>query len=131
MLVFALDGKSALPPLVDHTEAPVPPPAIEVQATAAEMTEGSRLYAQYCSRCHNPTLNLVKSGAIPDLRRANAATHATFEMIVRGGARRAFGMPSFANDISPDQARLIQAYVLDQARQASGGSKPLERGVGH
>jgi hypothetical protein len=69
-------------------------------------------------------LNAVKSGAIPDLRRTNAATHAMFEQIVRGGSRRTLGMPSFANDISAEQARWIQAFILDQARQAAAASKP-------
>ena len=124
LLVFALDGKAALPPRADHAEVPIPPPAAEVKVTAAEITEGGGLYSLYCSRCHNPALNLVKSGAIPDLRRSNAATHATFELIVRGGARRVLGMPSFANDISAEQARLIQAYILDEARQAAAVSKP-------
>ena len=125
LLVFALDGKAALPPPVERVEQPIPPPALAVKATAAEIKEGGGLYATYCRRCHNPDQNLVKSGAIPDLRRSNAATHATFEVIVRGGARKALGMPSFDKDISSDQARLIQAYVLDQARQLSGASKLL------
>ena len=125
LLVFALDGKAALPPPVERVEQPIPPPALAVKATAAEIKEGGGLYATYCRRCHNPDQNLVKSGAIPDLRRSNAATHATFEVIVRGGARKALGMPAFDKDISSDQARLIQAYVLDQARQLSGASKLL------
>ena len=117
LLVFALDGTAALPPPPARAEQPIPPPAFAVKATPAEIKEGGGLYAIYCRRCHNPDQNLVKSGAIPDLRRSNAATHATFESIVRGGARKALGMPSFDKDISSDQARLIQAYVLDLARQ--------------
>ena len=119
LLVFALDGTATLGPRFSGAKPPIPPPAAEVKATPAEIKEGGALYRTYCSRCHNPAYNLVKSGAIPDLRRASAATHATFEMIVRGGARRVLGMPSFANDITTDQARQIQAYVLDQARQAT------------
>ena len=122
LLVFALDGKAVLPPPVVGVESPIPPPAIAVKTTPAEIREGGALYWQYCVRCHSPDRNAVKSGAIPDLRRTTAATHATFETIVRGGARRTLGMPSFARDITSDQARLIQAYVLDQARQASAGS---------
>ena len=118
LLVFALDGKATLPSVVRDT-SPIPPPALEVNATTAEIKEGGALYRTYCARCHNPEQNLVKSGAIPDLRRTNAATHATFEAIVRGGARRPLGMPSFSSDISSDQAKLIQAFVLDLARQAN------------
>jgi mono/diheme cytochrome c family protein len=61
----------------------------------------------------------VKGGAVPDLRRTTAATHATIESIVLGGARKSLGMPSFAKDLTSSQVRLIQAYVLDQARRAS------------
>ena len=123
LLVFALDGRATLPNVVRDT-SPIPPPALEVRATAAELKEGAGLYRTYCGRCHNPEQNLVKSGAVPDLRRTNAATHATFEAIVRGGARRSLGMPSFERDISSGQAKLIQAYVLDLARQASSARTP-------
>jgi outer membrane protein assembly factor BamB len=116
LLVFAIDGKATLPPNPVRPPAPIPSPTFAVKATAAETTEGGGLWFQYCRRCHNPDFNFVKSGAIPDLRRSSAATHATFEQIVRGGARRTLGMPSFAKDLSSDQVRMIQAYVLDQAR---------------
>ncbi len=129
LLVFALDAKAALPARTASVAVPIPPPAFEMKATTAEIAEGGGLYFQYCNRCHSPDRNGVKSGAIPDLRRANVATHATFEMIVLGGARRSLGMPSFAKDMNSGQVRMIQAYVLDQARKASGVSKPPE--VGH
>ena len=119
LLVFALDGKAALPPNPIKVASPIPPSTFAVKATPAEITEGGGLFFQYCRRCHNPDFNFVKSGSIPDLRRANQATHATFEQIVRGGARRTLGMPSFAKDISSDQVRMIHAYVLDQAKKAS------------
>lgn len=124
LLVFALNGKDTLPAFDVRADTAIPPPAAAVKATAAEIVEGGSLYKLYCRRCHNPEWNLVKSGAVPDLRRSNAATHATFELIVRGGARRVLGMPSFADDISAEQVRLIQAFVLEQARQASTISKP-------
>ena len=122
LLVFKLDGTAALAPNPVKPASPIPPPTYTVTATPAEITEGGGLWFQYCRRCHNPDFNFVKSGAIPDLRRANEATHATFEQVVRGGARRTLGMPSFAKDLSSDQVRMIQAYVLGQARQAAGAS---------
>ncbi len=42
-----------------------------------------------------------------------------FEQIVRGGARRELGMPSFAEDLTSEQVRVIQAYVLDRARESA------------
>ena len=83
LLVFALDGKAALAPNPVRVALPIAPPTFAVKATPAEITEGGGLWFQYCRRCHNPDFNFVKSGAIPDLRRANEATHATFEQIVR------------------------------------------------
>ena len=122
LLVFALDGQAALVPNPIKLPLPIPLPTFAVQASPAEITEGGGLFFQYCRRCHNPDFNYVKSGSIPDLRRSNEATHATFEQIVRGGARRTLGMPSFAKDIDSDQVRMIHAYVLDQARHASAVS---------
>jgi quinohemoprotein ethanol dehydrogenase len=121
--VFALNGKLTLP---DHAsmEAPIPAPTTVVKVSPNELAEGGSLYNVYCGRCHAPSTITVKSGAIPDLRRSTAETHAMFEAIVRGGARRVLGMPSFAEDITADQARLIQAFVLDQARRASATKKP-------
>lgn len=123
LLVFALDGKDTLQPVTVRADKAIPPPAATTSASPSEIIEGGALYASFCRRCHNPDYNFVKSGAIPDLRRSNAATHATFDAIVRGGARQTLGMPSFANDLSADQARMIQAFVLDQARQASASSR--------
>lgn len=119
LLVFALDGSTTLP-RYDRPDAPIPSPTTVVTASPDEIAEGGSLHSMYCGRCHSAGLNLVKSGAIPDLRRSTAGTHATFEAIVRGGIRRTLGMPSFAEDLTPNQVRLIQAFVLEQARKAAG-----------
>ena len=37
------------------------------------------------------------------------------DAIVRGGARKALGMPSFGDDLNASQVRAIQAYVLSRA----------------
>jgi len=124
LLVFALGGAATLPPSV-APRGPIPAPTIHLASSDVDITEGGALFSSYCSRCHSFSSNLVKGGAVPDLRRTTAATHATFEAIVIGGARSALGMPSFAKDLSPAQVRLIQAYVLDQARQASRSPRVL------
>lgn len=118
VLVFSLGGSAKLPPPPPPRE-PIAPPTFTRKASRAELAEGGGLFIAYCSRCHSFTSNLVKGGAVPDLRRTTAAVHGTFESIVLGGARRQLGMPSFARDLTPDQVRLIQAYVLDQAILAS------------
>ncbi|MBI3790272.1 MAG: PQQ-dependent dehydrogenase, methanol/ethanol family [Gemmatimonadetes bacterium] len=114
VLVFTLGGTAALPPPM-APRGPVPVPTYKVAASKAEILEGGALFTSYCSRCHSFTSNLVKGGAVPDLRRTSPAVHATIDSIVLGGARRALGMPSFAKDLTSAQVRLIQAYVLDQA----------------
>jgi mono/diheme cytochrome c family protein len=42
---------------------------------------------------------------------------------VRGGARKALGMPSFNDVLSSSQVRAIQAYVLSRAAGAAGGRR--------
>jgi quinohemoprotein ethanol dehydrogenase len=118
LLVFSLGGRARLPP-DRHVETPIPPPTFTVPATPADLREGESLFNRYCRRCHFPGANGVKSGAVPDLRRSTAATHAAFDSVVRGGARRTLGMPSFKDDLSAEQVRWIEAYVLAWAGQAA------------
>jgi len=122
VLVFALGGTAKLPPPPAPRD-PIPAPNVKIAATTTELAEGSALFTAYCSRCHSFTSNLVKGGAVPDLRRTTTAVHATFDSIVLGGARRALGMPSFAKDLNAAQVRLIQAYVVDEAQRASNPSR--------
>ena len=116
LLAFALGGSATLT-LSDRTPPPVPMPTFAVQASRDEITQGRFLFGQFCSRCHGG--DVVGSGSVPDLRYATTAIHETFEEIVRGGARRQFGMPSFAEDVTSAQGRMIQAYILERARLAA------------
>ncbi|HEX4933440.1 MAG TPA: PQQ-dependent dehydrogenase, methanol/ethanol family, partial [Gemmatimonadaceae bacterium] len=118
LLVFALGGTATLPP-PPPPRGPIPAPTVTMPATAADLAEGNGLFVNYCARCPSFTSNLVKGGAVPDLRRTTAATHATLDSIVLGGARRQLGMPSFAKDLTPAQVRLIQAWILDEAAKAA------------
>jgi len=120
--VFALGGTAKLPPPPPRRD-PIPTPNVKIAATTTELADGSALFTAYCSRCHSFTSNLVKGGAVPDLRRTTPAVHATFDSIVIGGARRALGMPSFAKDLDAAQVRLIPAYVVDEAQRASNPSR--------
>lgn len=117
LLVFSIGGRAMLP-RTERSQTPIPVPTVQVSGSPAEIDEGAGLFSRYCDRCHSADLNLVKSGAIPDLRRSTAETHAMYEQIVRGGARRALGMPSFAADLTSDQVRLIQVFIVDRARKA-------------
>src|SRR5262245_41259958 len=116
LLVFALDGKETLPKY-ERTAAPVPMPEIAVQASPRDVGEGGALFTTYCARCHG--FIAVSGGSVPDLRYAETYVHRSFQEIVRGGARREFGMPSFADDLTEAQVKQIQAYVLQRARESA------------
>jgi mono/diheme cytochrome c family protein len=60
------------------------------------------------------------SGLHPDLRFASAQVHEQWDAIVRGGTRTARGMPSFADVVSAEDARAVQAYVLERAWHEPG-----------
>jgi mono/diheme cytochrome c family protein len=80
------------------------------------ITEGAGLYSANCFACHGVA---VVAGPLPDLRYATAEVHAQWDAIVLGGARAQLGMPAFADRISVDQARAIQAYVLSRAAESA------------
>ena len=54
-------------------------------------------------------------GILPDLRRLDAAGHAAFDSIVRGGAYVPKGMGRFDDVLSPSDAAAIHAYLIDEA----------------
>ena len=116
LLVFRIGGTATLPPYV-RTVRPVPVPTFQLTATPQEAEQGRVLYANFCSRCHGG--QAVSGGSVPDLRYTSQSTHGMFEEIVLGGARRQFGMPSFEGDITPGEVHLIQAYVLQRARESA------------
>jgi len=117
LLVFALDGKAPLP-RYERVVGTVPLPEFQLPSSAHDVDEGGALYVTYCRRCHGA--DAASGGSVPDLRFAQTSTHRDFDAIVRGGARRDFGMPSFADDLTAEQARLIHAYVLDRTRASAG-----------
>jgi len=61
----------------------------------------------------------VSSGLVPDLRYANESMHQMFLQVVRGGALREFGMPSFSEDLTSEQVRSIEGYILNRAIESA------------
>ena len=116
LLSFSLGGMATLPPY-QHAVQLVPMPTFHLAASRPEIEKGRVLFATFCARCHGA--EVVSSGLVADLRYATAGTHEKFEEIVRGGALREVGMPSFSEDVTSAQVRLIQAYVLDRARESA------------
>ena len=114
ILTFALDGSLEIDvPFYGHAEPPTP--AIQMEASPAEIREGGMLYHEFCNSCHG---NFAVAGFLPDLRYATEAVHAQFEEIVLRGAREPLGMPTFGGILEPDQVQAIQAYVLYEAVNA-------------
>ncbi len=116
LLSFSLEGKATLPPY-ERVVQPVPMPSFQLAASKPEIEKGRVLFATFCARCHGA--EVVSGGSVPDLRYATTEMHTKFEDIVRGGAEREVGMPSFSEDLTSAQVRLIQAYILDRARESA------------
>ena len=116
LLSFSIGGAAPFTPFVRKIQ-PVPMPTFKLTASRAEIEQGRVLFATFCGRCHGG--NVASGGSVPDLRYTEEPTHQMFEEIVRGGARREFGMPSFADDLTAAQVRLIHAYILDRARESA------------
>ena len=121
LLVFALDQSGTLP-RYERSIGPVIAPEFRLLASRSDVEEGASLYNTYCFRCHG--VDVVSGGSVPDLRYMQESTHAAFESIVRGGERRMFGMPSFADDLTGDDVRRVHAYVIERARQSASTSTP-------
>lgn len=125
LLAFRLDGTATLEVEERPALPPPPVPALAPGATGEELAAGAALYGKYCARCHG--LGVVSGGIVPDLRHASEVTHRAFDEIVRGGAREALGMPDFGEDLTSDELRRIQAWVLWRAREsatAADGAPP-------
>jgi PQQ-dependent dehydrogenase (methanol/ethanol family) len=113
VLVYALGGKDTLPE-DRYVELPLNPPADS--ASAAVIDKGFRLFHPYCSNCHGDAA--VSGSFIPDLQHTPALSDATvWESIVLGGARKARGMVSFADELSKDDIEAVRAYVIHRAHQ--------------
>ena len=96
---------------------PVPMPTFKLAVSPGEIEEGSNLYAAFCARCHGG--DAVSSGLVPDLRYTSESKHQIFQQIVRGGALRELGMPSFSEDLTSAQVRSIEGYILKRARESA------------
>jgi mono/diheme cytochrome c family protein len=108
LLTFALDGSAEISAAPFGYPGP-PTPAIKVEASTEMIKAGGELYTKLCSACHG--VNAI-AAQLPDLRYATAEVHETLESFVLEGAREPLGMPSFKELLTPEQLKMIQAYVL-------------------
>jgi quinohemoprotein ethanol dehydrogenase len=116
VLAYKLGGKATMPPVKLREKRKVSRPKLDVPPET--INRGRQVYAETCFSCHG--LGLEASGVYPDLRTASAQTHEQWDAIVRGGIRSQKGMPSFADAVSADDAKAVQAYVLDRAWHEPG-----------
>jgi quinohemoprotein ethanol dehydrogenase len=116
LTVYTLGGTGKVE-IVDLPVLPIPMPTFKLAVTPAEVAEGSKQFATYCARCHGA--NVVSGGMVPDLRRSAESTHKSFQDIVRGGVLHEFGMASFADDLTAEQVKSIEGYVLSQAKESA------------
>jgi quinohemoprotein ethanol dehydrogenase len=118
--VYKMGGTSTPPPVGDRAAAPIAlPPATNV--SAEDLARGAALYGRFCIMCHGVAAG---GGAVADLRRS-AKLHAAdaWRQAVVGGITTV-GMPSFAGDVSDEEAELIRAYVAKQAAALYAAERP-------
>jgi len=113
-------GANELPPEPPAWPGPPPAPTFEVEATEADILEGIRLYHAECGICHGA--GAIGGGSVPDLRYASQTVHERFNAIVLGGEREPFGMPRFADRLTIEDTRKIQAFLLSAAKLGSMGT---------
>lgn len=114
VLTFKLGANNTLPKIDWKPTVVFNPPE---QTGSAELIEsGFRLYSDVCMACHG--LNGVSGLLIPDLRgSAYLWDDKGWEEVVRGGKLRDKGMASFADNVTPEEAQAVRAYIVQQAHR--------------
>ncbi len=121
LLAFKLDGNARMPAVEPRAPGRVTRARLEV--SQAVIDRGRHVYAEVCMFCHG--FAAKSSGVYPDLRFASTQVHEQWDDIVRGGVLTANGMPSFADIVSTEDARAVQAYVLERAWHEPGAAERL------
>ena len=124
LLVYALNGNTALPASPGSTPAPKPvdDPTFVVDADKAQ--KGQYLYANSCTICHG--VAAVAGGYAPDLRASQVPLSAeAFKTIVQGGALMSRGMPPF-EELSDADLDNIRHYLRERARYEPSGLDTLK-----
>jgi quinohemoprotein ethanol dehydrogenase len=113
LLVYKIGGTAALPEMLSYTPPELNPPANF--GDAALLARGEEQYTAHCASCHGAGVGRVSS-IFPDLRYAAALNaEALFKAIVIDGVLQNNGMVSFAEQLTPEDAEAIRAYVVSLA----------------
>jgi alcohol dehydrogenase (cytochrome c)/quinohemoprotein ethanol dehydrogenase len=119
LLVFKLGGKDHLPAKPAFEPPPIDPPA--QTETPATIAQGEGLYGRYCQRCHGFGAAGGGLGATgpADLRRTPfIQDQDAFNQVVVKGELQHKGMAPFGEEVTPDRAKAIRAYIVAQAIEA-------------
>jgi len=114
LLVFKLGGNAQ--PLAVARREPLKIPAdgvVSIKTSEQQYRAGGKKYMRYCAGCHG--VRGKSGGLVPDLRAASKQTHEQWDAIVLGGLRYEKGMAGFADVISLDDSRAIEAYLIEEA----------------
>ncbi len=115
VLVFKLGGKAKLPAATQPVFPPANPPPAGL-FTAAQVSEGERIFESTCGLCHGAGAR--SSGILPDLRRSAVLTDGeAWRTIVHEGALHANGMIAFSRWYSAEQLEAVRGYVGAQSRK--------------
>jgi quinohemoprotein ethanol dehydrogenase len=114
MFAFKLGGTAQLPAASESVAKSLPPaPDIPFDESLVESGKTAYYVIGQCFLCHGDSA--ISGGVVPDLRYATAETHRSWNDIVLGGAYQKLGMPDFSDQLTGEQARAIQMYVLSRA----------------
>ena len=121
LLVYKLGGTAVLPEPVTFTPPELNPPANF--GTQEVISMGEQNYNAHCASCHGNSGRV--SSLFPDLRYAAALNSPElFQAIVIDGALQNNGMVSFRDQLTPDAADAIRAYVVTLANEAKNNPPP-------
>ncbi len=123
IFAFKLGGQKTID-VPEITRPPMVKPP-ELTASAAVIAKGAAAYNRYCLVCHG--IFAMSSGVVPDLRYSTPEVFARYKEIVIDGELKENGMASFADHLNEDDAKAIQAYIVQMANAAyAAEQKPAE-----
>ncbi len=121
LLVYKLGGSAVLPEQLTFTPPELNPPANFGSPEVIAMGEAA--YNANCASCHGNSGRV--SSLFPDLRYAAALNSPElFQAIVIDGVLQQNGMVSFREQLTPDEADAIRAYVATLANEAKNNPQP-------
>lgn len=120
VVVFKLDGQAQLPPSPRLDVSIDPPP---VSGTMEQIARGGVAYMTHCGVCHGSG-----TGGVPNLDAMTAQTRERFMGIVLGGLLQQKGMPSFQQQLGPDEAQDLYHFLVAKANMAK--AKQLQQKAG-